>query len=76
MSQQQVKIQQFGCSGDNNQQWRFEGDGTGSGHYVIYSVESGLCLDIPDGSTNSGVVVQQFPFHADNNTNQKWRVQW
>lgn len=70
--EEHAQIQQFGCHGGPNQQWRFQP--TADGFYAIVSVNSGLCLDIPDSSGDAGVIVQQYHFHDGDN--QKWRLQW
>lgn len=41
-------------------------------YYVITNVNSGKCLDVPNGSTLDGVDIQQFTPHYG--PNQGWRI--
>ncbi|MEU6411567.1 RICIN domain-containing protein, partial [Microbispora sp. NPDC046933] len=47
---------------------------TGSGIYTLVNVNSGRCLDVPSGSTASGVQIQQWGCGDGTKTNQQWRL--
>lgn len=64
-------LQQFPCNGGPNQHWSFEA--TDRGTFVIHSsLDSGFCLDLPNGSTRTQTRVQLFPCHGG--TNQQWAL--
>ncbi|MFC8723474.1 RICIN domain-containing protein, partial [Kitasatospora sp. NPDC057198] len=48
-----TKLQQWGCGGQTNQQFRLVP--VSSGVYQLVNVKSGMCVDVPSGSTVSGV---------------------
>lgn len=70
-SQDGVQLQQYGCHGGSNQQWRFE-PVAGADTYLVRSAHSGKCLDVAGGSTDNGAAVQQWSCHGG--TNQQWRL--
>jgi len=65
-----VQLQQYGCHGGTNQQWRLEP--VGADTYLIKSVHSGKCVDVAGWSTSDGGVVHQWSCHGG--TNQQWRA--
>lgn len=69
-----ITIQQYSCHGQSNQQWRFElKSGTSErGRYLIKSVSSGKCLDVPNSSSDNAVRIQQYECHGQ--SNQLWDV--
>lgn len=66
-------IQQWGCNGDSNQQWRFTPVGSqGESVYAITSRASGLALDVTAVSSAPGAVIQQWGYGGG--ANQKFRI--
>jgi hypothetical protein len=65
-----VQLQQFGCHGGTNQQWRIEP--VGADTYQVKSVSSGKCLDVWGASIDDLAAVTQFTCHGG--TNQLWRL--
>jgi hypothetical protein len=64
----QLYPEQAGFPG--NQYWHFQRQA--DGHYQITNVNSGLALDVPNGSMSPGVHVQQYYPHTGDN--QRWRL--
>jgi hypothetical protein len=50
--------------------WRLEK--TSEDHFRIVNTKSNLSLDIPDGSKDAGVQIQQWKTKTDNAANQEW----
>jgi hypothetical protein len=67
-----VWIQLYPYRDQANQQWRVTS--LGNGFFQIANVNSGLVLDVPSGSLDSGVAIQQFPWNGGDN--QQWRFDW
>ncbi|OPG01597.1 hypothetical protein B1L11_44225 [Microbispora sp. GKU 823] len=66
-------LQQWGCTpGAAWQQFTLKS--AGSGIYTLVNVNSGRCLDVPSGSTTSGVQIQQWGCGDGTKTNQQWRL--
>jgi len=72
-----LPIQQFQQHGGPNQQWRFITTPAATGpelfrpeFHQIINRATGLALDVPNGSQNSGVTIQQFTPHRG--FNQTW----
>jgi len=73
-----VKIQKFEQNGGSNQQWRLMPVLGGffplfGSVYEIINTHSRKVLDIPSGSVNDGIQVQQYTENGGDN--QKWRLQ-
>ena len=58
-------VQQFSCTGSNNQSWAVES--VGGGYYRIISRFSGMCLDVQGFSQQPQAIVQQFPCNGGDN---------
>ncbi len=58
-------IQQYSCTGNNNQAWSVEA--IGGGFYRIVSRFSGMCLDVQGFSQSPQALVQQFPCNGGDN---------
>jgi hypothetical protein len=71
-----VPINQFRCHEGPNQQWRFvpEVDEFGelTGFFTIVNQATGGCIDVPNGSQDSGQFVQQFQLNGG--ANQSWKL--
>lgn len=72
-----LPVQQYRPHGGPNQQWRFETTPAFRGndlfrpeYHRIYNVASGLALDVPNGSLEWRVKIQQWTPH--NGWNQAW----
>jgi hypothetical protein len=64
-------IQQFSCTGANNQEWSVES--VGNGYYRIVSRFSGMCLDVKGFSQQPHAVVQQYPCNGGDNQSFTFR---
>lgn len=62
-----AKVQSYACHGRDNQLWTITP--TGDGHVYVRAKHSGLCLDVPGGSSGR-VEIQQYTCHRGDN--QKW----
>jgi hypothetical protein len=63
-------VQQYPCTGGNNQKWRFD---VGTDGYVrVINKASGRCLDIPNASTATGVALQQFTCSTTSSNQRFW----
>jgi hypothetical protein len=63
-------IQQWSCTGGDNQQWQLHT--VGGGYYQILNRHSGLCLDVAGSATaDKALIVQQI---CDSRTSQQWRL--
>jgi hypothetical protein len=58
-------VQQYSCSGADNQSWSVQG--IGNGHYRIVSRYSGMCLDVQGFSQSPQGIVQQYPCNGGDN---------
>ena len=58
-------VQQYSCTGGNNQSWSVES--IGNGYYRIVSRFSGMCLDVQGFSQSPQGLVQQFPCNGGDN---------
>ena len=54
------------CSGQSNQQWQFNANGTVTG------VKSGLCLDVTGASTADGALAELWT--CNGGSNQQWNL--
>ena len=67
-------VNQHQCHGGPNQLFYFhnfpDSRNPSATHYTIVHQNSGMCLDIPNSSTNRGVKVQQYP--CNQGLNQDW----
>jgi len=63
-------LQQFTCHQGNNQLFRLEPFTDGFDGVRIVSKHSGNCLDVPSGSKQDGVLIQQYPCNSQ--SNQRW----
>lgn len=52
-----AKVQQFGCHGETNQQWRLTP--AGSGAVLLVAAHSGRCAQPEDGGTEDGDKIRQ-----------------
>lgn len=75
-------VNQYDCHGGANQLFFLhqfnDPRNTAISHQTIVQYNSGLCLDIPNGSRTAGVKVQQYPCHRMTNSaggwlNQDWQ---
>jgi ricin-type beta-trefoil lectin protein len=70
----QAKVQQYTIHGGSNQRWFLKPTGIVAGvpypHFAIIADHSGKCLDVPGGSKEDRVAIQQFTPHDGNN--QRW----
>lgn len=57
-------------AGDNLEQWYFQY--AGDGYYYIISRHSGLCLEVPGGSTTNGATIAQSVINGTDQ--QQWRL--
>ncbi|GIJ19769.1 RICIN domain-containing protein [Micromonospora lutea] len=64
-----ARLQQFGCHGEGNQQWRLQPAGDG---VVVVAVHSGKCAQARDGGTAAGTDIVQAP--CDGNPAQLWII--
>ena len=64
-------IQQFSCTGADNQSWAVES--VGGGYYRIISRFSGMCLDVQGFSQQPQAIVQQFPCNGGDNQSFSFR---
>ncbi len=64
-------IQQFSCTGADNQSWAIES--VGGGYYRIISRFSGMCLDVQGFSQQPQAIVQQFPCNGGDNQSFTFR---
>ena len=67
-------VNEYGCAGAENQDWRFVDMGTGT--YQLRPNTTGAsneCLDVPGASTMSGQRLQQFTCFSSA-LNEQWRV--
>lgn len=57
-----ARIQQWDCYGGTPEKWRLDVVSTinGVNYYAFVNVNSGKCLDVPNGSTAQGVELQQW----------------
>lgn len=65
-----AKIQQYTCSGGNNQ--RFTLKDMGNSQYELVNVLSGKCLDVTNVSTANGAALQQWS--CGGSANQLWKL--
>jgi hypothetical protein len=67
-------VQQFTANGGLNQSWVLLGAGSSapSGPAYIANASSGKVLDLPNGSTDSGTILQQFELNGG--SNQLWTL--
>jgi hypothetical protein len=58
-----ARIQQWDCYGGTPEQWRLDEVSVINGvhYYAFVNMNSGKCLDVPNGSTAAGVELQQWP---------------
>jgi ricin-type beta-trefoil lectin protein/pregnancy-associated plasma protein-A len=66
-------VQQYPCvEGAPNERWYLESAGTTNGvdYFYIRSTNSGKCLDVPNGSTSTGIQLQQYSCIGVDN--EKW----
>ena len=63
-------IQQWGCSGNTNQQWLFIPAGDGS--YEVQSVNSVMSLNVYGNSSSNGAPIVQWPYSGTSNEN--WQI--
>jgi hypothetical protein len=69
-----VLIQQYTINNGPNQHWTITQVGNASDGdpvYTITSVASGKCLDVPNGSADDNVQIQQYQCHGG--PNQQWK---
>jgi hypothetical protein len=59
-------------SGNQNQQWEFIPDPSGSGYYFIKSALNGNVIDILGASTNPGTLLDAYPQKTTGLDNQLW----
>ena len=64
-------VQQFSCTGADNQEWSVES--IGNGYYRIVSRFSGMCLDVKGASQELHALVQQYPCHGSDNQSFTFR---
>lgn len=64
----QAVVQQFSCTGGNNQRWVLTE--TSDRSVIIRAVHSGKCLDVRGASLADQALVQQFTCHGG--ANQRW----
>jgi hypothetical protein len=64
-------IQQYTLHGGPNQRWQFVASTDGQSVEILND-ESGLALDVPNGSTTPGTPIQQYTPHGG--PNQQWRI--
>jgi hypothetical protein len=75
-SADQAKVQQYTIHGGGNQRWhlKMQSIATAPGlpypYFAIIADHSGKCLDVPNGSMDDGVDIQQYTPHYG--TNQSW----
>ncbi|MFD7896902.1 RICIN domain-containing protein [Streptomyces sp. NPDC059743] len=57
-----ARIQQWDCYGGTPEKWRLDVVSTinGVNYYAFVNMNSGKCLDVPNGSTTPGVELQQW----------------
>ena len=57
-----ARIQQWDCLDISQENWRLDVVSTinGVNYYAVVNMNSGLCLDVPNGSTAPGVELQQW----------------
>ncbi|MCB0191185.1 MAG: ricin-type beta-trefoil lectin domain protein [Anaerolineae bacterium] len=64
-------VQQFSCTGNNNQSWSLES--VGNGYFRIVSRFSGMCLDVQGFSQQAHALIQQFPCNGGDNQSFSFR---
>jgi hypothetical protein len=73
-----VKVQEWDCNGQSQQQWRLVRVGSNRSDFNIVSMRSGKCLDLdisqPGGGYSDGTRLQQWSCLGANQTNQLWRI--
>lgn len=62
-------LTQAACTSAASQQWRVTAAGN---RFNLVNVNSGRCVDVPSGSTASGVQLQQWGCGDGTKTNQQW----
>ena len=65
-----AKVQQWSCTGGNNQRWKLVS--MGDGYNELVAKHSGKCLDVAASSTADAANVQQWSCHGGNN--QRWML--
>ena len=62
-------------TGENNQKWRVYkvNSSDGSSYYRLVNLDNGLALEVSDGSSNAGVLIDLYSDNATN-TAQNWRI--
>ena len=61
-----AQVKAYACHTGNNQLWQLQPDPLGTGSFYIRAKHSGLCLDVPNGSTGL-VTLQQHACHGGSN---------
>ncbi|MDG2333880.1 MAG: M12 family metallopeptidase [Myxococcota bacterium] len=61
-----AQVNAYTCHTGNNQLWQLQPDPLGTGSFYIRAKHSGLCLDVPNGSTGF-VPLQQHACHGGSN---------
>ena len=64
-------VQQYSCTGNDNQWWSVIS--VGNGYYQIVSWSSGMCLDVKNFSQESQAIVQQYPCNGGDNQSFSFR---
>jgi hypothetical protein len=64
-------VQQFSCTGADNQEWSVES--IGDGYYRIVSRFSGMCLDVKGANQQPQAQVQQYPCNGGENQSFTFR---
>ncbi|GIJ79268.1 Ricin-type beta-trefoil lectin domain-containing protein [Micromonospora phaseoli] len=65
-----ARLQQFGCHGEGNQQWRLQ---PVDGATLVVAAHSGKCAQVRDGGADAGTDIVQAP--CDGNPAQRWALQ-
>lgn len=60
-----IPVQQYSCTGANNQTWTFQA--IGDGFFRVVSLFSGMCLDVQNFSQQPQALVQQYPCNGGDN---------
>lgn len=57
-----ARVQQWNCYGGTPERWRFEyyGSVAGGYYYRVVNVNSGKCLEVRDGYTQTGGIIEQY----------------
>ncbi|MCA1835896.1 MAG: RICIN domain-containing protein, partial [Actinobacteria bacterium] len=72
-----ARIQEWGCTGQTNQQWRLVRSATDANYFQIVSMHGqntlggDNCIDL---DSNTGTKVQIWQCHGDTPSNQNWRI--